>query len=205
MLNLRKVAVTGGISSGKTKFCSFLQDLGAYVVSADNVVHQLLSSHYSLRKKVIELLSPKILVDGEIDRTKIAQIVFKDLNLLSSLEKLIHPEVFFQIEKEYEIAKEQSFPLFVAEIPLLFEVKGDRFFDVTVTVKANESICIKRFIQKTKKTETEYRLRMSQQLTQDEKAKKADYLILNNGSEEDLYKEAEKLFEKLSKSSQNQH
>lgn len=198
MLDLKKVAVTGGISSGKTKFCSFLQDLGAFVVSADNVVHQLLSSHLTLRKKVIDLLGPKILVDGEIDRRKIAEIVFKDKNLLFSLEAIVHPEVFLQIEKDFKFAQEQNFPLFVAEIPLLFEVNSDRFFDVTVTVKADESICIKRFIQNTKETEADYWLRMSQQLTQNEKALKANYIILNNGSEKDLYKEAEKLFEQLS-------
>lgn len=197
MLKSKKVAVTGSISSGKSLFCKFLEELGAYVVSADSIVHRLLSSHNNLSKKVIELLGIEIVENGLIDREKIANMVFNNIPLLRSLEQIIHPEVFFEIDKEYEKACKQNFLLFVAEVPLLFETGAQKFFDKTIAVIADDSLCISRFIEATGKEAYLYKRRASQQFTQVDKASMADYVVINEGSEKELKKEAEKIFIKL--------
>lgn len=198
MLTLRKVAVTGGLSSGKSQFCSYLLELGAYVVSADKIVHQLLSPETDLGNKVINLLGSDIVVNGKIDRTSVAKHVFNDPKRLHSLEKIIHPAVMEYVELEYQQAsKQKSHPLFVVEIPLLFEAKASDRFDQTIAIIADEESCIQRFSAATGQERNEYLKRSQRQLPQSEKAALADIVIENNGSLEDLKNEAQSTFRML--------
>lgn len=178
MLKLPKVAVTGGIASGKTTVTSFFQKFGAYVVSADQIVHQHLSSNTALVKQVISLLGEQILYNGCIDRKKVADAVFKSPELLHKLEALLHPLVASEIERQWDEAREKQYPLFVAEVPLLFESGQDKWYDATIAVVCPEELCKKRF--------AEYKRRAVQQYTQAEKAKKANFIIENTGSLEEL-------------------
>lgn len=183
MLKLVKVAVTGGIASGKTTVCRFLKELGACVVSADEIVHQLLTIHTNLGKQVINLIGPEIVINQQIDRSKIAQKVFTQTQLLEALEKLLHPAVYEEIEKRYEEAqKDKKASFFVAEVPLLFETGGERYFDYTIAVVSDETQCRKRFQGNTE----EFYRRSARQLSQLEKQKKANFIIENNGSLSDL-------------------
>lgn len=182
MLKLKKIAVTGGIASGKTAVCQILKTLGAYIVSADEIVHQLLSPKTTLGQKVIKLVGSDIVVNNQIDRSSIAKKVFKQPELLQKLESLVHPAVFKEIQQQYLKASSQ-FPtpsLFVAEIPLLFEAGYDQFFDDVIAVKADPQLCQERF------GSTDYKERARRQLSPDEKASRADYVIENNGTIEDL-------------------
>src|SRR5262245_18488804 len=118
MLKLRTEAITGGLSCGKSSVCRILKELGAYVVSADKIVHQLLSSDTNLGQEVVSLLGPGLLVNQKLDRSRIAHIVFRDLELVQALEKLVHPAVYRELDSDYQRQKNRSHPpsLFVAEI-----------------------------------------------------------------------------------------
>lgn len=200
MLRLKKVAVTGGIACGKSTFCSYLMELGAYVVSADRIVHQLLSLDTTLGTNIVKLLGSDVVVDNQINRDAIAKTVFNNPKLLRALEGIIHPAVFKQIDKEYEqICKKKTYSLFIAEIPLLFEVGAEKYFDCTVAVVADEALCRKRYVAATGKTEEEYHKRSSEQLAQQEKAANADFVVLNNGNLKDLHNEAKKIYDELTK------
>ena len=197
MLTLRKVAITGGLSCGKSSVCRFFKELGAQVISADEIVHQLLSLKTSLGQQVIALLGEKIVVNDKIDRSAIAKIVFNNPALLQSLQKLIHPVVFSEIEKQYQQSlKQGKAPLFVAEIPLLFEAHGGHFFDATIAVWAEPNACRQRFIA-AGHNEDEYDQRMAFQLSADEKVKLADYVINNSGNLEQTRHAVADLFAKL--------
>ncbi len=76
MLILKKVAITGGLSSGKSSVCKILKEMGAFVVSADDIVHQLLNPQTSIGHKIIELLGPGVVKGLQFDRTKIGTLVF---------------------------------------------------------------------------------------------------------------------------------
>jgi dephospho-CoA kinase len=199
MLKLRRVAITGGLSCGKSSVCRILKELGAYVVSADKIVHQLLSSDTNLGQEIVHLLGPSVVVNQKLDRSRIAHIVFHDLELLKALEKLVHPAVYRELDKEYQRQIQHSPPpsLFVAEIPLLFESGGEKNFDVTVAVVADMESCRKRFEETTGYDQKEFNNRMARQLSLDEKAILADYVIMNNGTLSDLQQTTRKLYQKL--------
>jgi dephospho-CoA kinase len=180
---LGRVAVTGGIASGKSTACRIFKELGAYVVSADDIVHQLLTPNSPVGRNVIKLLGDGIIVDNVIDRNKIAEIVFNQPPLLHSLESLIHPAVLDEIDKNYLTAQQQkNVTLFVAEIPLLFEMGAEKRFDNSVCVLSDYDSCVKRYIQSTGRTKEEFDKRMSYQMSPENKAKKASWTVNNNGS-----------------------
>lgn len=187
MLKLRKVAVTGGLSSGKSSVCRFFRKFGAYVINADEIVHRLLSPETSLGQKIIQLIGDDIIINNQIDRSKIAQKVFNQPALLHSLEQYLHPEVREEIEKQYkEASLQKKGTLFVAEVPLLFEAGIEDFFDVVITVIAEPAICKKRFQMDKGNHDEEYEKRSKRQYRMEEKAQRADYVIVNNGSLQEL-------------------
>lgn len=200
MLKLRKVAVTGGLSCGKSSVCQLLKELGAYVISSDEVVHLLLSPETTVGQKVIELLGSDIVVKGRIDRAQIARKVFGNETLLRSLEDLLHPAVTAEVGKQYALVEDSGrYPLFVVEVPLLFETDSNRFFNINVAVVAEPEICLQRFTSSKGYDKSEYEKRMARQLAVQEKAKLADYVIANNGNREELRENVKALFAHLIK------
>ncbi len=183
MLELRKIAVTGGLAAGKTYVCQILRSLGAHIISADAIVHRLLSPSSELHDKVIDLLGHDILDEQRIDRVKVAKKVFRDPTKLQQLEELLHPAVRKEIELDYRQA-EQNNPqsLFVAEIPLLFESSSEDFFDAVVAVIASDDICRTRFAATTGYGDEEYFARRSRQLPDAVKMRKADFTIVNDST-----------------------
>lgn len=196
MLKLNKLAVTGGLSSGKSSVCRILKELGAYVVSADEVVHHLLSNDAIVIREIVNLLGADILVQGQIDRKKVADIVFKNPDLLREMEKIIHPVVYQEIELEYQQQANNGMspPLFVAEVPLLFESGGEQYFAHSLAVISDEELCYQRFHKTTHEDREAFNLRMSCQLTQAEKGNLAEKVIFNNGTLDDLRQAVEKVY-----------
>lgn len=188
---MRKVAVTGSVASGKTTVCQFFQELGAYVISADAIVHQLLTPSNPVGQKVIELFGDEIVVEGKIEREEIAKRVFRNPSLLTKLEKLLHPEVQKVIETTYKQVSSLSFPLFIAEVPLLYEAGLESFYDAVIVVSANREQAKERF-----KGE-DFERREDRLIPLSEKILKADYLIENKGSLELLHKSVIKTFNRL--------
>lgn len=174
-----KIAVTGGIASGKSLVCQFLREQGAIFVSADEISHQLLKSN---KKKIVELLGVEVVVDRELDRGKIAEIVFNDVTALKKLEAIIHPQV---IEKIEELYQESDGHAFVVEAPLLFEIDFNSWFDYTIAVISSKSQCLKRLNEKGL-TSSQYEKRQSRLLDRELVAKLADFTIVNDGTKEEL-------------------
>lgn len=195
---MKKIAVTGGLAAGKTSVCRILQNLGAYVISADTIVHRLLSPSSEIYSKVINLLGSDILDGQRIDRDKVAQKVFRDAHKLQQLEALLHPAVRKEIEINYQQVQQNNPPfLFVAEIPLLFESANEDFFDAVVAVVAPEPICRARFFASTGYGEDEFTVRSKRQMSAEEKAAKADYVIINDDSSIVLEQKVKALYETL--------
>jgi len=172
---LLKIAVTGGVGSGKTTVCQCFEKLGAYVVNADKITHKLLET--TCKQQVIRLLG---LESGPIDRKAVAEIVFHDPKLLSQLEQILHPAVLEEIQNQYKhVCQNTRYTSFVAEIPLLFEIGAEVFYDATIAVLRNT---------------TTHPERMKRQLSPAEKAKKATYVIHNNGTLDELRTEAARVY-----------
>lgn len=172
---LKKIAVTGGLASGKTTVCRMLEKLGAFVVYADEIVHELLKPNTEIGKKILQEF-------GSLDRKILSKKVFKDPKALHKIESILHPAVFEKIDQIYKFARGAYF---VVEIPLLYEIGAADKYDLVVAVLTDPKIAKKRFQHGAK----EYELRMQRQITPEIKAAKAHFVIHNNGSLEDLYKE----------------
>ena len=197
MLTLRKVAVTGGLAAGKTTVCQFFKELGAYVVSADEIVHQLLSPETAVGQQVIRLLGSDIISDNTLNRKKIAAKVFSQPKLLQNLEELIHPAVFDEIDKRYQHAQQQSSSLFIAEIPLLYESEREGKFDFVITVLASEELCRRRFMSQSQRPSDEFDKRMLRQIDPKKKAAKAHFTLFNEGDVEQLKAQVTMLYTQL--------
>lgn len=189
-----KIAVTGGLSSGKSTVCRFLTELGAYSVSADEIVHSLLADNEEIRQKVVHLLGPSVLTKGKLDRQAIAGKVFSHSETLKSLESILHPTVFHEIESRYQAIKNNSnYNLFVAEVPLLYETKSEALFDSVIAVlTSKKELHKKRLLE-----DAVFMERLSHQMSPEDKATKADFVLFNNGSLEDLKNEVTKIAEKI--------
>jgi dephospho-CoA kinase len=198
MLKLKRIAVTGGLACGKSTVCAIFRDLGAYVVSADTITHQLLLSDTALIQKVCSLLGQDILEEGAINRNKVAKCVFESPKLLKQLEKVVHPAVQQELEKAYlEACRQKTWTLFVAEVPLLFEAKMDAWFDGVIAVAANEEACVQRFCLQNDCGPAGYYARMQHQMPPDAKEKRAAYIINNKGTLQALRSEVSALYQQI--------
>lgn len=191
MLKLKKIAVTGGIACGKSTVCQLFRNAGAYVVSADAIAHELLDSH-DLGQQVVAVLGSDILQNGKINRNIVASIVFQDKERLRELEKILHPVILKQIEQKYvEACNKGSYSAFVVEMPLLYEIGAEHFYDVVIAVQSTQHFPVPN----------DYERRKSRMLPDEVKAARANYTISNSGTLEDLEREVEKIIIKESKHS----
>ncbi len=197
MLTLKKVALTGSLSSGKSTVLHYFEQLGAKIVSADNIVHQLLSPNTVSGNKVEQLLGKSIIINGQFDRKAIAKKVFSTPSLLQALEDILHPEVQKEISRIYKACKEKnSHSLFVAEVPLLFESQSDKSYDFTIAVCADPKICLARYESKGG-DRTDFFQRQKRQLSSEVKGTQADFIIDNNTPLEALKSQVESVYHKL--------
>lgn len=195
MLKLKKIAVTGDLGAGKSATCSCLRSLGAFVISADDLSHQLLLDNRECINAVVHLLGEGILSKGLIDRKKVATLVFPDKKKLEKLEKILHPLIFKKMEEAYHKACDESnYRCFVAEVPLLYETSWDKFFDKVIFIQASEEIRKSRCREKGLE---DFSLRTTHLLKTEEKLKKADLVVINNGSLEQLKLDLEKNIKSL--------
>ena len=182
MLKLRKVAVTGNLHSGKSTVCQLLQKHGAFVLSADQIVHELFQNP-SVVKSILNHFGTDCLDDeGHLDRKKLFDQVQKEPRLLKKLEDLLHPLVLRIIEDDYlaKNAKEDKKALFVVEVPLLFEVGWEKFFDIILLVTASQTLREKRFLNQGK-TLADFNFRNSRQLDPKIAKKRSHEVIVNDG------------------------
>jgi dephospho-CoA kinase len=176
------VAITGGIGSGKSEALKAFARHGAAIVSSDEIVHRLLREEPEVKRAVVERLGAGVLgKDGEIDRSAVAQIVFRDRAELDWLETLLHPLVVreYLVWRE-ELAGRSDPPAVCAtEVPLLYEVGGETRFDAVVVVTAPRQL-------REARTHVTLDDRGSRLLPDREKMKRADFSYVNTGSLEEL-------------------
>jgi dephospho-CoA kinase len=177
------VAITGGIGAGKTEALHAFTRHGAATISSDDIVRRLLREDEDVRAALIDRFGDGILDDaGNIDRAAIGKRVFADPEQLVWLENLLHPLVVgtYMEWREQVAAQENPPALTVTEVPLLYEVGGDERFDKVVVITAPPDVRHER----TNVADAEDR--ESRLISDDEKARRADFVYVNDGSRADL-------------------
>jgi dephospho-CoA kinase len=176
------VAVTGGIGAGKSAALSAFARHGAAVISSDEIVHELLREDAEVKAAIVERLGADVLdAQGEIDRPRVGDRVFGNPRELDWLEALLHPRVFARYLRWRDELAERSDPPSVCatEVPLLYEAGGERYFDAVVVVTAPTEVRVSRHIKPMQ--DRERRL-----LPDEEKARRADFVYVNDGSLDQL-------------------
>jgi len=178
------VGLTGGLGAGKSEALRALGELGAATLSTDAVVHELLASD-ELRSIVAERLGEGVTRDGQLDRSLIAERVFADDETRAWLEGELWPRVGRRVAewKDEVDALDPPPRAAVVEVPLLFESGMEQAFDATIAVVADEAVRAERAGARGHASVAE---RTGRQLTQEEKAARADHEVRNEGSLEEL-------------------
>ncbi len=182
------VGVTGGIGSGKSTVCGEFRKLGRSVLNADDIARKILDTDGRVKRRVQETFGPgAYLVDGELDRKKMATIVFADPRLRKKLDAIVHPEVFRAFEEMTgAIPGEQRRPYVVVEAALIYESGYDRALDCVVVVDAPEETRIARIMQRDACSREEVLGRIRSQMSARVKAARADFLIVNDRNTTEL-------------------
>ena len=176
------VAVTGGIGAGKTEALNAFARHGVPTLSADDVVHRLLREDETVRSALVERFGKRVLEEaGAIDRGAVAEVVFADRDALDWLERLLHPLVAREdLAWRAQLAALADPPdLAVTEVPLLYEVGANERYDAVLVVTAPEAV-------RQGRARTSVADRSRRLLPDDEKAKRADFVYVNDGSLADL-------------------
>jgi dephospho-CoA kinase len=176
------VAITGGIGAGKSEALAAFGRQGAAIVSSDEIVHRLLREDEGVRKALLERFGEQILDEsGRLDRAAIAQIVFPDPEALQWLEQLLHPLVTREyLDWRDQLSRLKNPPaVCVTEVPLLYEVGGQDRFDAVVVITAPPEVRAAR-------SQVPAELREPRLLPDEEKARLADYVYVNDGSLDEL-------------------
>ena len=185
-----RVALTGGIGSGKSLVGEILEELGALVIDSDQLAREVIERGSPGYEEVITAFGDSILSEGQIDRAKLATVVFKEKDLRKKLESIIHPLVREAAEK---LAKNlPSGAILVNQIPLLVESDGAKRFDYVVTVSADEDIRRERLRLRGLK-DYEITERMAAQVADLDREKIANYILRNDGSIDELTRAVEEL------------
>jgi len=186
------IAVTGPFASGKSTFVRLLGELGAETVSADEIVHDLLAEDEATISSVVERFGDDVRGEQGVDRRMLGRKVFGDPEALQDLENILHPLVRRETQRRISVSEAG---LFVAEVPLLFEGGSSADYDYTVAVVVPEerrrAWAAERGVDEEALVAIEAR-----QLRQEEKARRADVVVQNDGGVDKLRRQAEELRER---------
>ena len=194
-----KIGLTGGLACGKTFVANELERLGCHVIRADDLGHEVAPFGEAFAA-VIQLLGPEIVDgDGEIDRQRVASIVFNDPERLTALNAIVHPAVRRRGDAIFaSIENREPQAIVVMEAAILIETGSYREYDKLVLVYCQPELQIERALRRGSViTEEAVRARLARQMPIEEKRKFADFLIDSSGSKQDTVRQTEEVFAAL--------
>lgn len=189
------VGLTGGIASGKSTVSNLFRKCGIEIVDADKVAKEVSEKKESI-EKISSIFGKDILdSDGKIIREKLREKAFKNRELLQELNKIIHPQVmeYFKRKKE-ENSKDE---ILIFDIPLLYEAKMEYLCDKIIVVGVDVQKQIRRVVARDGSSKELAKKIISNQMPLDEKIKKADIVIMNDGTLDELEEKVMKIYREL--------
>src|SRR6266571_3843404 len=192
------IGLTGNIASGKSEVAKMLADHGATVIDADVLAREAVRPDTQALKDIIKRWGKDVLnQDGGLDRAALRQIVFADQNELDALNRIVHPGVTRLRDREVAKARERGDPIVVCVIPLLFERNIVEEFDAIILVDAPRPLRLERLVATRGLEETEAMNMIASQMPAELKRARADYVIENSGSMDDLERDVDTLWSSL--------
>ncbi|MEZ0360605.1 MAG: dephospho-CoA kinase [Hydrogenobacter sp.] len=192
-----KVGLTGNIGCGKSTVADMFKKLGAYVFDADKIIKDLYQERGDVYRRVIENFGSAVLdEEGNIDRKKLADLVFSDIKRLRVLEEITHSALYTKLEDEFKSLPQKA--IAIVEASLLVEKGTYKNYDKLIVVYAPYEICKERAIKAGFPLE-DFKRRWEHQLPPEEKVKYADFVIDNSDGIKQTQKQVKEVYEKLSR------
>jgi dephospho-CoA kinase len=186
------VGLTGGIGSGKSLAAQFFSQLGALVIDADQLARSAIERGSEGFDEVLLRFGDTVLKNGDIDRVALGQIVFENPQAKKDLEEIIHPRI--RAEFEEAVASLNPGQIMVYEIPLLVETNAADRFDFVITVESDPEVRKQR-LRARGMFHSDIEKRMASQATEEERRAVADCVLTNDGTEDDLLRQVENIWE----------
>lgn len=188
--NLVVIGITGGIGSGKTQAANIFESEGYPVIYTDDLAKEIMDNNELIQNALCDVFGDSICSNGIIDKKNLASIVFgesdKSSSELKKLNQIVHPAVIDEMMTRIQKAGESGIELIFVESALIYEIGLDAGFDYVIVINAGEQIRIDRTLKRGGLNEEQIRKRMSEQISMEEKIKRADFSIDNNGDLDDL-------------------
>jgi dephospho-CoA kinase len=190
-----KIGITGGIGCGKSQVCQLLEKNGIPIIHADLVAREMMDTNEEIISQVKKVLGEEAyLPNGKLDRKRTAKTIFNDENAKRRLNQIVHPQVIEYQKKELEkLERSGKYKFAGVEAALIFEAKAQQQFDVIVVVAASETTVINRLMKRDGLSKQEIMKRIGSQIPLSEKIKRADIVIHNDGSLDELNHEVNRL------------
>ncbi|HEY8483220.1 MAG TPA: dephospho-CoA kinase [Longimicrobiales bacterium] len=193
-----RVGLTGNIASGKSTVAEVWRRLGARVIDADELARRAVEPGTPGLERVVREFGPEVLDErGRLDRAALRRIVFRDPEARRRLEAIVHPEVRRLRAEEEARARAEGVRILVHDIPLLFELGMEKEFDVVVLVDARPELRLERLVRERGLSEEEARRMIEAQMPSEAKRPKADLVIENEGTREELEAKAKEAWREL--------
>lgn len=186
------VGLTGSFGTGKSTVAGLMRELGAFVIDADRIAHEALRLESPVYGRVARLF-PEAAMEGDLDRKKIASVIFAHPQKKEQLQDIVHPYVWERIEDEIIEAEEK---IIILDVPLLYETGFNKRCDKVCVVDAPEK-AVRERLKERGFTEKEIEARKKAQMPLEEKKKKADFIINNSQDLEQTKREVEKIWKDL--------
>jgi dephospho-CoA kinase len=195
---MKVIGLTGGIGSGKSTVAKLLAEMGAVVMDADKVGHEVFQPGTEGWKDVVNTFGSEILTDyDEINRKKLAEIVFNNPEALSKLNQIIHPRAHDLVKSRLNDYRKQGVEVVVLEVVLLIEAKWTDLVDEVWVIIASEDKVVNRLKQQRGMSKEEILVRISSQMSNDERVKYADVVIRNDDDIDKLKLNIKELWENI--------
>ncbi len=179
------VGITGGIGSGKSTVSEIFENENCVVLYADDIAKDVIRNNEKVKEKISKTFGAECFNNGKLNAKVLAEKVFNDSEKLNKLNSIVHPPTIKNIEQQI-LHLEKFNKLIFVEAALIFEAKMDNLFDYIILVTADEEIRINRVLQRGVETASEIKNRMMNQMPEDKKNGKSDFVIMNNDSLEEL-------------------
>lgn len=175
---MTKVGITGGIGSGKSIVCEIFNRLGISIYNADNRAKWLMNNNVVLKQQLIARWGNQLYKNNQLDRSFLAGIIFANKEAIEFVNSVVHPAVNVDFKEWFSLHSNEAYV--IKEAALLFESNTYREMDVIVTVYSPENLRIERVLKRDNISKAQVINRMNNQLSDEEKVKRSDYIIFNN-------------------------
>ena len=195
---MRRIALTGGIATGKSHVRARFEALGVPTIDSDALARQAVAAGSAGLAAVVARFGSIVLdSQGQLDRKRMAEIVFSDPAARKALEAIIHPEVQRQTNAWFASLDSQRHAFAIADIPLLYEVNRERDFEAVIVAACHPDVQLRRLMKRDALSEADARRRIDAQLPIEEKVRRADFVIRTDGSFDDTNQKVDALARQL--------